>query len=384
MSHALTFLVVERALSMKRKEGAFWVVQALIVVGVLALVALPSQSTIEAGTSTLSTASTPTTSTTLGERSLVFASPVSDEGLQLRVVLNSSEIRANGTLGAQIGLYNMLDKNVSLSVTEEQQISTWNGGDFLCGWNPSGNLAGFALFEGDVTAANLSKAGPPLQLDPQLFPYIVIGCPTEESFPANVTFFPESNRISYAYAVAADVDVKTLGCAYTEQASQCTGTGLVGYWNDSVSTGGNLGFSSPAFVYFKPGEYTIVATDDWNQYVYATFSVVESPGTHPSSTASGAAELNTVVATVTVTETLATQASQATTTYALPATNCSYSPITWTVTSTFTVGPNSSVSTTTTTVTTTSTSYSRTVTVTSCTVGPPATVTSTITTTTTP
>jgi hypothetical protein len=369
---------------MKRREGAFLIAETVAIIGVLALVSLPLQSVSKAGTSTLSASLAPTTSTTLGEGAPVFASPVSEEGLQLRVVLNSSEIQANGTLGAQIDLYNMLDKNVSLSVTEDQRISTWNGGDFLCGGNPSGNLAGFAVFEGDVAATNLSEAGEPLQLDPQLLPYIVIGCPTEESFPANVTFFPEGDRISYAYAVAAEIDAKTLGCAYTEQASQCTGTGLVGYWNDSIPTAGNLGFSSPAFVHFKPGEYTIVATDEWNQYVYATFSVAESPGTHHSSTASGAAELNTVVATVTVTETLPTQASQATTFYVLPTANCSYYPITVTVTSMFTVGPNSTVSTTTTTLTTTSTSYSQTVTVTSCTVGPPATVTSTVTTTTTP
>jgi hypothetical protein len=40
---------------MKRKEGAFWVVQALIVVGVLAMVSLPVQSTIETGTQSSAT-----------------------------------------------------------------------------------------------------------------------------------------------------------------------------------------------------------------------------------------------------------------------------------------------------------------------------------------
>jgi hypothetical protein len=226
-------------------------------------------------TSTLTSTTTYTSTETItsSEGPVVFVSPISEQGLQLRVVLNSSAIPANGTLGAQIGLYNTLDKNVSLLVTEDQEISSWNGGDFLCGWNPSGNLAGFAVFEGDVTATNVSTAGEPLHLDPELFPYIQLGCPTEESFPANVTFFPEGDRISYAYGVAADLNPKTLGCEYTEQASECSGTGLVGYWNDSIPTAGNLGFSSPAFVYFKPGEYTIVATDEWNQYVYATFVV---------------------------------------------------------------------------------------------------------------
>jgi hypothetical protein len=262
---------------MRRKETWFIAAQAAIFVGVIALVSLPLQSAGEAGGTTFSTAPTSTTSTTLSDGSVVFASQTSEQGLQLRVVLNSSVIPTNGTLGAQIAVYNTLDKNVSVSVTEDQETSTtWNGRDFLCGWNGGGNLAGFAVFEGDVGATNLSMAGQQLELDPQLFPYIVIGCPTEESFPANATFFPESDRISYAYGVVAAVTPKTLGCAYTEQESQCTGTGLVGYWNDSVSSGGNLGFSSPAFVHFPPGEYTIVAVDDWNQYIYATF-VVQPP-----------------------------------------------------------------------------------------------------------
>ena len=227
-------------------------------------------------TSTVTATSVVDTTEALSDAYL-FVSPTSEQGLQLRVVLNSSVIPTDGALSAQIAVYNTLDKNVSVSVTEGQEISTWNGGDFLCGFNPSGNLAGFAVFQGDVAAANLSKAGQQLELDPQLLPYIVIGCPTEESFPANVTFFPNGDRVSYAYGVAAAINAKTLGCAYTEQASQCTGTGLVGYWNDSIPTAGNLGFSSPAFVHFPPGEYTIVATDEWNQYVYAKF-VVQPPG----------------------------------------------------------------------------------------------------------
>jgi hypothetical protein len=87
-------------------------------------------------------------------------------------------------------------------------------------------------------------------------------------------------------------------------------------------------------------------------------------------------------ATVTVTTTLTTEASQATTTYAIPATNCTeMAPtVTTTTTTTITVG---AASTTTTTVTTTSTSHTQTVTLTSCTYIEP-TITSTVTTTTNP
>ena len=251
------------------------------------------------GGETVATSQSSTSPTTSGEGSVVFVSPTSEQGLQLRVVLNSSTIPTNGTLSAQIALYNTLGKNVSVSVTEDQQISAWNGRDFLCGWNGAGNLVGFAVFEGDVVATNLSKAGQQLELDPAVF----IPCPTQESYPANATFFPNGDRVSYAYGVAADVNPKTLGCETNGQESQCSGTGLVGYWNDSVSAGGNVswvgnfgyvgnvGFSSPAFVHFPPGEYTIVATDQWNQYVYASF-VVQPPGAYSSSSTSTTAGAN--------------------------------------------------------------------------------------------
>ncbi len=103
-----------------------------------------------------------------------------------------------------------------------------------------------------------------------------------------------------------------------------------------------------------------------------------------SSTSGGAGiSSNTVVATITVTETLTTLASQATTTYAIPTTNCTLSGPIETTTTTITVGPTPPASTTTTTVTTISTSYTQTVTVTSCTYSMP-TVTSTVTTTANP
>ena len=90
---------------------------------------------------------------------------------------------------------------------------------------------------------------------------------------------------------------------------------------------------------------------------------------------------DTVLATATVTETLTTLASQATTTYAIPTTDCTYMPVTTTETTTITVGPTPPASTTTTTVTSTSTSYTQTVTVTSCTFSALPIVTSTVTTT---
>ena len=68
-------------------------------------------------------------------------------------------------------------------------IFLWNAYDFLCGGpaasNPTWSLAGYALFQGHYTAANLSSAGSPLRLDPPL----EISCPAEAN-PSTSPFFP--------------------------------------------------------------------------------------------------------------------------------------------------------------------------------------------------
>jgi hypothetical protein len=84
------------------------------------------------------------------------------------------------------------------------------------------------------------------------------------------------DRVSDKWRIAEDGDGN-------ETQTYCGGpgndnNGLVGYWNDSVPSGGDLNFTSKAFVYFPPGRYTIVAADDWTQHVYVTFSVVGPPG----------------------------------------------------------------------------------------------------------
>ncbi|MGH9919656.1 MAG: hypothetical protein ACRD6W_12430, partial [Nitrososphaerales archaeon] len=133
---------------------------------------------------------------------------------------------------------------------------------------------------------------------------------------------------------------------------------------------------------FTPGSYTIVAEDYWNQTDFAYFDVQALPVGGTAATSGAGA--NTAVATVTVTTTFTLQASQATTTYAIPTTDCTYMPVVTTTTTTITVGPTPPASTTTTTVTTTSTSYSQTVTMTSCTFSALPWVTSTVTSTATP
>jgi hypothetical protein len=249
---------------MKRKEGAFVVAQAAIFVGVIALIALPAQS--------VNQMQVETTSTSSGGQ-LAFTSGVSPQGLQLRVMLNSSSVRSHGVLLASVEVHNTVNRNVSFSgVSENQNISEWNYDDYFC---PASFLLGYALFQGHFAAGNISSAGPPLRVVPES----VVFCPSSPISGA-VAFLPGGDRAvvgSGAFTSQATLHLnattKYINCK-EDGGGECdlgTGPGLVGYWNYSVPAAEDMNFTSPGFVYFPPGEYTIVAADDWNQYVYATF-----------------------------------------------------------------------------------------------------------------
>jgi hypothetical protein len=141
----------------------------------------------------------------------------------------------------------------------------------------------------------------------------------------------------------------------------------------SCAASWNTAQLSPGGSQVQPGVYELIAIGGL-QSLRANFTLGRGVASGGPGTSS-----NTAVATVTVTETLTTQASQPTTTYAAPP-NCGTLFVKITTTITTTVG---AASTTTVTVTTTSTSYTQTVTSTSCTYSTP-TVTSTVTTTVNP
>jgi len=239
-------------------------------------------------TATIATATISTTivnNVTRSQGTLVYTSGVSPDGLQLQVTLNSSSIQSHGALTAKIDLLNTLNRNVSLAVVTNQNMSGWDGVDFLCSRNPSNSLAGFALLEGHFSAGNISEAGPPLQLaEVGFYPpcAFILGL-------NGTTFLPNSDKtlsFSYygqtqepSYPVTAEVNATTGFCVYnTTPASvsaNCGGdSGLFGYWNPGNGSSGNGTLASKNFMYFPPGEYTILATDDWNQYVYAYFTVL--------------------------------------------------------------------------------------------------------------
>jgi hypothetical protein len=282
---------------MRRKEAGFVAAQAAILVGVIALVALPALSTNEQQVLTSSAVA----------GSVAFTSRVSPQGIQLEVTLNSSSVQSHGAISARVEAFNTLDRNVSLSgLVQNQNISEWSGDDYVCD-SPS-TIVGFALFRGHFAAGNISAAGQPLQLAP---PEVIYGCEgaSGSGQVGAVTFLPEGDQAvatddfqgiyEGSYPVTVSVNATTGDCGDNpELVGFCTGKGLSGYWNDSIPAPGALNFTSPAFAFFPPGEYTIAATDLWDQYVYATFAVEPSPQTTTftsnttSSTCSNVVNLN--------------------------------------------------------------------------------------------
>lgn len=211
-----------------------------------------------------------------------FSSGISSDGLQLRVALNSTSIASNGAISVEIQLVNTLNQNVSVVVPPgnqtidllNQTLSNLNYYDFVCALNPSHFLVDFNLFEGHYTAGNISEAGTPLQVGVPMEP---AACAVEY-YPVAFTFLPNGVvAVEGAGIVNANIDATTTYCGPNpppENGGNCgLGQGLVGYWLNGVSTQGDLNFTSPAFTYFPPGEYTLLAYDAWGQWVYTTFVV---------------------------------------------------------------------------------------------------------------
>lgn len=272
-----------------------FVLTFLVVVASLGAFSISSRGN-SVGTGVASTTGISKASSTSG----VDSSTVSPEGLQLQVNLNSSSAASHGSVAAQVRLVNTLDRNVTLTVERNQNITTWNQDDFVCGHNPSDSLVGFAVYQGDFSAGNVSVAPAPLQLAPPFY----LPCAISLGEINETTFLPESyDTVSLQYLVDAKYTLSlpamtnaTTGYCIVHSSGGGGGSvncaadpGLVGYWNDGVPSGGDLNFTSPAFAYFPPGAYTLVAADDWGQYVYAHFVVQSANSSSASSSPSGAA-----------------------------------------------------------------------------------------------
>ncbi len=204
-----------------------------------------------------------------------FSSPISSLGLRLIVAVDATGIRRYGAVRVQIDVVNTLDHEVSIALGQvDANISAWNRHSFFCGINIANSLVGFALFKGDFSATNISRAGSPLQLAP----FVATTC----------AVFPYPDRVVFKRMsdLLATPNGPRTGIALNATSEQCVrlsqtihkcgpGTALVGYWNtQSVLSVESATFQSPYFQYFLPGVYTLVAADAWGQAIYAHFDVL--------------------------------------------------------------------------------------------------------------
>jgi hypothetical protein len=234
--------------------------------------------------------STVTSTTTVYERYSTYSSPVSSSGLQLQIELNSTSIVYGGAVSARVSLWNTLPSNLSLTPRYSTVLSSWEGNDFLCGnspdWGEKWALDGFALFSGHFTAANLSSVGSQLVLAPP----VAIGCISRPN-PNIVVMLPTSDVAVAEYSLSSLpaevrqtlVNASTLSCAPNGRGATTCGDlngALFGYW-DPVAPMMDIqdaNTNSPYFHPFTPGQYTLVAEDQWNLTAFAYFQVVAPSG----------------------------------------------------------------------------------------------------------
>jgi len=223
--------------------------------------------------------STSTTTSTVTSMYNPFLSP------ELQVELNGTTIRQGGALTAVITIFNPLPENLSVApdYSSNSTIAHWNEYDFWCDGSAMWSLAGYALFQGHYSSENISSAGNPLELAPQ----VALPCALEPN-PVLIVLLPESSSAEAYYSMQGSspapatltVSAGTGFCVSTQYSGECSaGDGLFGYWNTTgigALTIQNASTSSEYFHYFSPGQYTLVTEDVWGQTTYAYFQVVAS------------------------------------------------------------------------------------------------------------
>ena len=266
---------------MTRKEGVFWVVQALIVVGVLGLVALPSNSV---RVSQVSPSSLPSSSSTLASN-----------GLQLSTSINSTDLAVGQSL------------NVSISVTNT--LATPNGFDGLNGQPdlgpgvpgmPKGETGNWTFY--GVPAFTFPQCRtypwpPPISvlvlsgnysverlasIANSSLPFACAGGGIGPAFPF-YTFEPKSDVINLTVEYGGGAPLAKPGLFAVSSNFTVTGS-----WNlSSLAREGPGDYGCipetpdfppnycvlPSSTPFAPGVYTVGVSDEWGQAVVLHFTV---------------------------------------------------------------------------------------------------------------
>jgi hypothetical protein len=237
---------------MKRKEGAFWAVQAMIVVGVLALVALPSTN--------------PSTSVSQASSS---SSTLDSNGLSLSLSINATsqrEISVGQTLQVNLSLFNTLPRVNSVPASSDWPFQ----GVQVAFWPPCyvSLPVETVVLKGNYTLQGLQNALTAI-LSGQCTLWTNVGHvvfqPT--SSQANITGASYQNRTSGPFQLS--VNFTTSG--YWTLPPNPGGNGLVPF--NTVVGPGQYPPEPPEATPFVPGVYTVAVCDEWGQAVVLHFTV---------------------------------------------------------------------------------------------------------------
>jgi hypothetical protein len=236
---------------MRREEGAFWVVQALIVVGVLALVALPSTNP------STSVSQTSSSSSTLGSNGLSLSLSISATAQR--------QISVGQDLQVNLSLFNTLPRVNSVPASSDWPFQ----GVPVAFWPPCyiSVPVEAVVLKGNYTLQGLQSALTAI-LSGQCTLWTnvdhVVFQPTGSQ--ANITGTSYQNRTHGPFQLS--VSFTTSG--YWTLPSNPGGNGLVPF---TVVGPGQYPPEPPKATPFVPGVYTVAVCDEWGQAVVLHFTV---------------------------------------------------------------------------------------------------------------
>jgi hypothetical protein len=250
---------------MKRKESAFVVAQAAIFVVVIALVALPAQSTSQQQVSTSQTSET------------VQGSALGSNGLQLSASLNASQLTPSQTLQVNVSLFNTLPTINNLTRSDDwpfQGIPLALWPDCYVWYALNANMSTTAeavVLKGDYTMANISSVAD------VYFP--LVGC--MEGIVVNYALFGPSSAQANLTGLCGCGPL-TMNTAVGPYHAGNTFT-TTGYWNPLKNSdpprtsnvfldyGQQQAGLRPTTTAFTPGVCTVGIEDMWGQAVILHF-----------------------------------------------------------------------------------------------------------------
>jgi len=196
---------------------------------------------------------------------LIIVSPyiltLHDPGaISISASLNPTEVGQNQTVKVTVSDVNGLRIPNELALSGDWRVQNLSLG--ACVW-PAQYPFGIAVFQGRYTIGNISSAGSPLAPAADFLPGAVYSC--LGAYPGNSVKFGPLQNVSFTEGVSG---------YYTSGFTPVPGLG-----------GGIFGIHHP----FAPGEYTLVAGDEWGHVDILYFQVTSSSSTTTRSATSPSA-----------------------------------------------------------------------------------------------